>query len=115
VLRAFASRAYWRPASDAEVAKLVRLVEMARDDGARFEVGIRLAIQAVLVSPHFLFRWELDSAPLASGEARALDGYEIASRLSYFLWSSMPDDALFAAAASGELSRPRGAKPRSGG
>ena len=66
---------------------------------------MRLACQAVLVSPHFLFRWELDSARHLNDdqEIRNLNAYEIASRLSYFLWSSMPDDQLFSLAMDGSL------------
>lgn len=120
-LRAFASKAFRRPATQAEVQRLAGFVEMARKDGASFEEGVRLAVQAVLVSPHFLYRWELDpegrnrgaeSGPdnLKLGDGglpiRELSDYELASRLSYFLWSSMPDDALFARAERGELRQP---------
>ncbi|MBX3745601.1 MAG: DUF1592 domain-containing protein [Verrucomicrobiae bacterium] len=105
-LRSLVSRAYRRPAKDEEVRRLVGLVEQVRKDGASFEEGMRLALQAVLVSPHFLYRWELDPEPLGPGEERALNDYEVASRLSYFLWSSMPDDALLAVAAEGRLTEP---------
>jgi hypothetical protein len=69
------------------------------------EKGLVTALRAMLLSPHFLFRPEIDLTPTAPG-AEALDNYEIASRLSYFLWSSMPDDELFAAAKDGKLSDP---------
>lgn len=123
-LRRFAARAYRRPVTDAEVARLVQFVALAMKDGASFEAGIQLAVEAVLVSPHFLFRWELDPtgkaarAPVAgdgkepavaavqTSVVRELNDHEIASRLSYFLWSSMPDDLLFDLAAKGELRRP---------
>lgn len=106
VLRKMASRAYRRPATDAEVARLTRLVEDAMKDGESFERGIQWALQAILISPHFLYRWELDPAPLPDGGIRELNDYEIASRLSYFLWSSMPDERLTELAAAGELRRP---------
>lgn len=107
VLKAVARRAYRRPVSEAEVARLVRFVEMALQDKASFEEGIRLALQAVLVSPHFLYRWELDPEPLGPGESRDLNPHEVASRLSYFLWSSMPDDELLNLADQGVLRDPK--------
>ncbi|MBL9139633.1 MAG: DUF1592 domain-containing protein [Verrucomicrobiales bacterium] len=106
VLRLMASRAYRRPATDAEVARLSRLVEGAMKDGESFERGMQWAVQAILLSPHFLYRWELDPAPLPDGGIRELNDYEIASRLSYFLWSSMPDERLTELAAAGVLRRP---------
>jgi hypothetical protein len=106
VLRGLTFRAYRRPVNDEEVARLVSLVQMALRDGASFERGIQLALQAVLVSPHFLYRWELDPPQLPPGAARELNDFEVASRLSYFLWSSMPDEELFTIARKGELLRP---------
>jgi len=102
VIENFTRRAYRRPVSADEVERLLRLFRMAQEDGAPFEVGIQLALQAVLVSPHFLFRVEMDKPPAAYG-AYALNDYELASRLSYFLWSSMPDDELFEQARRGTL------------
>src|SRR5439155_11122460 len=68
----------------------------------RWEGGVRLAMQAVLVSPKFLFRLELDDRP-DSPDPHPIDEYQLASRLSYFLWSSMPDDELFELAARKQL------------
>lgn len=104
-LRSFASRAFRRPATDDEVNRLARFVEMAMKDGGTFEQGMQLAAEAVLVSPKFLFRWELDQQA-KPGEARRLSDFELASRLSYFLWSSMPDDELEEVAARKELHKP---------
>ncbi len=101
VLQPFVTRAFRRPASSEEVDSFVRLVELATGQGDRFERGIQVAVSAVLVSPHFLFRVERDAEPSSRG--RAIQSYELASRLSYFLWSTMPDEQLFALAASGEL------------
>jgi hypothetical protein len=95
VLRAFAERAYRRPVRDDDLRRLVGLVELAQKNGDSFETGVRLALQAVLVSPHFLFRIELDRRPNDPRTVRDLNDFELASRLSYFLWSSMPDDELF--------------------
>ena len=104
ILERLATRAYRRPATAEDVTRLLKLVELAKLDGERVEVGLRLAVQAVLVSPHFLFRVELDRN--ADGASHLVDDYEFASRLSYFLWSSMPDDALLDAAKKGQLRSP---------
>ncbi|MGC3966308.1 MAG: DUF1592 domain-containing protein [Pirellulales bacterium] len=104
ILNRFASRAYRRPATTDEVARLVKLVDAVQADGGSREQGLQLAIQAVLANPKFVFRAELDDRPTAS-ESRPLDDYQLASRLSYFLWSSMPDDELFALAWKGEMSK----------
>jgi len=105
ILAGFAGRAWRRPASDVEVAELSSMVELARSHGDTAEGGIKLALQRVLVSPHFVFRVEIDPDP-TSLEPRPLTGWELASRLSYFVWSSMPDAELFAAAESGQLLDP---------
>ena len=87
-------KAYRRPVSTEEVNAKLRLVALAQKEGDPFEEGIRLALEAVLASPDFLFR-----TPVAGD-------YELASRLSYFLWSSMPDDQLLRAAADKTLHNP---------
>lgn len=101
VLGAFASRAYRRPATPAQVAALVRVYRAERGSGAGFEGAVRAGLAAALVSPHFLFRTV--ATPQEPGSRHTLDGYELASRLSYFLWSSMPDQVLLDAAADGSL------------
>ncbi|MGC8639141.1 MAG: DUF1592 domain-containing protein [Isosphaeraceae bacterium] len=111
VMRKFLTRAYRRPVTGGEVAKLLRLVDLVVENGGSFEQGIQLAVQAVLTSPQFLFRVELNrgrrktrgSKGKADGLGVPLNDYEVASRLSYFLWSSMPDDELFSLAAAGKL------------
>lgn len=97
-------RAFRRPLRDAEIERYVRLhggapAVFPQLDPA--QAGARLVIQGMLQSPFFLYRSELSDA--ASEVGMPLSGYEIAARLSYLLWNSMPDDALFAAAAAGEL------------
>jgi mono/diheme cytochrome c family protein len=94
ILERFAGRAYRRPVRREELQRLIRFVEMAEKNRDGFETGIGLAMQAVLVSPHFLFRVEIDSRPNDAKAVHAISDYELASRLSYFLWSSMPDDEL---------------------
>lgn len=100
-LTRLASSAFRRPATPAEVQRLTGLVQLAQKDGDSLENGLRLALQALLVSPHFLFRVERD--PEEGEEVRTLDDFELATRLSYFLWSSMPDEELFALAREGRL------------
>lgn len=102
-LRTLMSRAYRRPVTDTEFGRLWRLVETARAEGASPEECYRLAVQAMLVSPHFLFRIERDPADAAPGEVRPLDDFELAVRLSYFLWGTTPDEQLFEAARTGRL------------
>jgi hypothetical protein len=104
VLRRFTSKAYRRPVTDDELRRLEKLVQATMDRGEPWEAGIQLAMQAVLVSPKFLFRVELDNRP-EGPEARPIDEYQLASRLSYFLWSTMPDDELFDLAAKKQLTK----------
>ncbi|MCO6457539.1 MAG: DUF1592 domain-containing protein [Pirellulaceae bacterium] len=102
VLRRFASRAYRRPVTDEELARLVALADSVQQAGQPWEAAMQLAMQAVLCSPKFLFRMELDGRP-ESTEIRPLDEFQLASRLSYFLWSTMPDERLFELAGQGRL------------
>jgi Protein of unknown function (DUF1592)/Protein of unknown function (DUF1588)/Protein of unknown function (DUF1587)/Protein of unknown function (DUF1595)/Protein of unknown function (DUF1585)/Ca-dependent carbohydrate-binding module xylan-binding len=107
ILGNFATRAFRRPIQPSEVDRLLRLVRIATNSGQSAERGLELAVRGVLLSPYFLFRAELDAQP-QSPIVRRLSGYELASRLSYFLWSSMPDAELFRAAESGELASTSG-------
>ena len=100
-----AHHAYRRPVSDGETAQLLALYnEGARNGG--FESGVRLALQKILVSPEFLFRAEVDPPGAAPGTVYKISDIELASRLSFFLWSSIPDDQLLAVAESRRLSDP---------
>jgi len=103
IIQRLASRAFRRPATDAEIDRLLAIGAMASNEGASFEEAAQLVLKAVLVSPHFLFKVEMD--PAASGGERLLNEYELATRLSYFLWSSIPDDELLLKAHRGELRR----------
>jgi hypothetical protein len=103
ILGEFARRAYRRPVTLAEVDRLMRFFELARGDGANFEASVKLALQAVLVSPHFLFRGELQPEPDNPRSVHPVNEFALASRLSYFLWSSMPDEELFRLAEQGTL------------
>jgi mono/diheme cytochrome c family protein len=104
VLTQFAAKAYRRPVSPALIERLVMLAESVyKTPGTTFEVGISRAIVAILASPRFIFRFE-DVEPAVANESYAnVDEYSLASRLSYFLWSSMPDDTLLKLASTGAL------------
>ena len=106
IVSAVAHRAYRRPATRAEVASLLKFVALARSRGETTEQGIQLAIEAMLVTPQFLFRIEHDPNPTNSQEVHRIPDVELASRLSYFLWSSMPDDELLGLAETGKLHDP---------
>src|SRR5579871_508345 len=105
ILTNLAHRAYRRPISADDLPQLMSLYKQGAGTGG-FESGIRLALQKILVSPDFIFRAELDPADVAGGSVRRLGDIELASRLSFFLWSSIPDDELLAVAERGELSDP---------
>lgn len=104
VLTRFATKAYRRPVSSATIERLVNLAESGYETpGTSFELGVAPALVAILASPRFIFRLE-QSAPDPTGQPFVnVDEYALASRLSYFLWSSMPDDELYKLAASGTL------------
>jgi hypothetical protein len=100
VVRSFARRAFRRPVSDEEVQRLMTMFDRAQKRGDSFVPSIRLALQAVMISPHFLFLAEPE--PAENG-VQPLPAVPLASKLSYFLWSSMPDEELMKLAESGEL------------
>ncbi len=115
IVATLARRAYRRPVSKSDTTPLMKFVAMAKAEGLSTEQGIQLAIQAMLVSPHFLFRIEHDPAPkpgpaaivkTSSNEVHPVTDIELASRLSYFLWSSMPDDELLTLAETRKLRAP---------
>ena len=103
ILERLAYRAYRRPVTKAEVDQLVNLTKVVHRHGGGFNEGIQIALEGILMSPNFLFRIERDPAGEASHQ---VSDYELASRLSYFLWSSMPDDQLLSLAAKGQLHDP---------
>ena len=105
IVSRLARQAFRRPVTDGDVARLMALYASGRSEG-EFDAGIRMAVQAILADPEFLFRFERTPAGIAPGENHRITELELASRLSYFLWSSAPDDELTAAAADGSLSDP---------
>lgn len=105
ILSALARRAYRRPVTDHDSAVLMGLYKEGRADGD-FESGIERGIRGLLSNPNFLFRVETDPASPPRGGVYHISDLELASRLSFFLWSSIPDDELLSVAASGRLSDP---------
>ena len=105
IITNFARRAYRRPITPEEVDDLLRLVALVRSEGDTWKEGIATALQAILISPHFLFRIEQDAIAVDGNTAAPLSDNELAARLSYFLWSSTPDDELLELAKNGQLRR----------
>ncbi|MBL8220136.1 MAG: DUF1592 domain-containing protein [Bryobacterales bacterium] len=106
VVSHFASRAYRRPATAKEVDQALGFLLLARKQGDSFEEGIATALQSILVSPQFLYRIEREPSAVAGRNAVPVNAYELASRLSYFLWSSTPDEELLRLAGEGKLRQP---------
>jgi hypothetical protein len=106
ILSTLARRAYRRPVTEGEVQTLLSFYQAGRSDGG-FDTGIQYGLRRILAAPSFLFRVEHEPANLAPGTPYRLDGVDVASRLSFFLWSSIPDEELLDAAVRGTLdSRP---------
>ena len=106
ILTTLARRAYRRPVTEADVDPLVDLFVMGRADGASFDDGVEMALSGVLVSPSFLFRAARAPDGAEPGTVYRLSDIDLASRLSFFLWSSIPDDELLGLAEQGRLSEP---------
>jgi mono/diheme cytochrome c family protein len=104
IITSLATRAYRRPATDADVNEILEYYREGERDG--FESGIRSAITGILASPFFLYRGERVPAGLRPGEVYAITDLELASKLSFFLWNTIPDEELLQAAIAGELGRP---------
>jgi mono/diheme cytochrome c family protein len=103
VIEAFATRAYRRPLKPDELARLMKLFKFADSPTQPFEQSIKHPLKAVLVSPHFLFRIERDVEPNNPQAIHLVNQHELATRLSYFLWASMPDEELTKLANDGKL------------
>ena len=106
IVSMLARRAYRRPVSDNDFETLLSFYQKGRNEGGTFDSGIEAAIQLILASPEFLFRFEPDPPALAAGAAYRISDLELASRLSFFLWSTGPDDQLLNLAALGKLKDP---------
>jgi hypothetical protein len=106
IMKTLARRAYRRPATKADVETLLTFYRSARTEGGTFDAGIRAALERLLVDLEFLYRSESDPPGVRAGGTYRLTDIELASRLSFFLWSSIPDDELLAAAERGALKDP---------
>ncbi len=113
-----ARHAYRRPVTAVDVTPLMKMYAQGRK-GSDFEHGIEAAVEAVLVSPDFLFMRESDPAKSAAGDVHKISDVELATRLSFFLWSSIPDDELLSLAEKKQLSKPdvlkASGRPHAGG
>ena len=103
ILERFATRAFRRPVTEDELATFMGLFQRSRELEGSYEESLQVAMSAVLASPHFLLRVEKNQRPAGSDERYPVTAHELATRLSYFLWSSMPDDQLLEQANSGAL------------
>jgi mono/diheme cytochrome c family protein len=106
ILSGLARRAYRRPATQEDVTTLVSFYKKGRA-GGNFDTGIRAALERVLVSPDFLYRIEVEPAGTTASQAYRISDLDLASRLSFFLWSSIPDEQLLQLASEGKLREPR--------
>jgi hypothetical protein len=107
IVSSLARQAYRRPIDDTEQGVLMNFFLEGRESKGSFDGGIQMALRRMLMSPNFLFRIERDHPDVAAGESFAIDDLELASRLSFFLWSSIPDEELISIASSGRLSDPQ--------
>jgi cytochrome c5 len=106
IITTLARRTYRRPVTDNDLETLMGFYQLGRNGNGNFEMGIEAAIQRVLASPEFIFRFEPDPANVAPDKPYRISDLELASRLSFFLWSSIPDDDLINVASQGKLRDP---------
>jgi hypothetical protein len=106
IFSAVARRAFRRPVTEADLQKPLTFYNSVRKSGGSFDAGIRAGLARILASPAFVFRSETDSASLPAGAAHRITDLELASRLSFFLWSSIPDDELLNLAIANRLHEP---------
>jgi mono/diheme cytochrome c family protein len=106
ILTSLARRAYRRPVTEVETERLLSYFQRGRNNGGTFDSGIETALAFMLVNPQFLFRTETDPRSAAPGTTHRISDLELASRLSFFLWSSIPDDQLLTLATQGKLKDP---------
>jgi hypothetical protein len=106
ILTTLARKAYRRPVTDAETERLLNYFQRGRNNGGTFDSGVETALAFLLVNPQFLYRSEADPPNVAPGTAYRISDLELASRLSFFLWSSIPDEQLLSLASQGKLKDP---------
>jgi cytochrome c5 len=105
ILSTIARRGYRKPVADADMEPVMRFYDLGRREG-NFDRGVQMGLERILASPQFMFRLERDPAGAAPGSVYKVSDLELASRLSFFLWSSVPDDELLSVAAAGKLKDP---------
>lgn len=103
IIGTLASRAFRRPSSEADVDALMGFFQTGREEGGSFDHGIEAVVQRVLADPEFIYRAEIEPTAVAEGDVYRISDLELASRLSFFLWSSIPDDELMQLATEGRL------------
>jgi hypothetical protein len=106
IITTLTTKAFRRPASDADIKVMTAFYRSGREQGGTFDSGIEAVIQRILTDPDFIYRAELEPAKVAAGTAYRISDLELASRLSFFLWSSIPDQELIKLAAASKLHTP---------
>jgi len=106
IISTLVSKAYRRPVSDADLDVIMDFYRIGREEGGRFDYGIEAAIQRILADPEFIYRSEIEPVNVAQGSLYQISDLELASRLSFFLWSSIPDEELIEIASQGRLHDP---------
>jgi len=106
IISTLARRAYRRPVTDNDMETLIGFYQLGRNNGGNFDLGVEAAIQRILASPEFIFRFEPDPVNAVPDKPYRISDLELASRLSFFLWSSIPDDQLLTVASQGKLKDP---------
>jgi mono/diheme cytochrome c family protein len=107
IIGTLTTKAFRRPATDADVETIMAFFDSGREQGGKFDYGIEAALQRILADPEFIYRSEIEPADVAPGAPYTISGLELASRLSFFLWSSIPDAELIELGADGRLNDPR--------
>ncbi len=103
IVRSLTSKAFRRPAGEADIEEMLAFYKAGRDEGGSFDAGIEAALQRILADPEFIYRRELEPEGIAPGTPYEISDIELASRLSFFLWSSIPDDELLELASQNRL------------
>jgi hypothetical protein len=103
IIATLASKAFRRPAGDADLETMMSFFQAGREEGGSFDYGIEAVVQRILADPEFIYRSEIEPADVAPGAPYGISDLELASRLSFFLWSSIPDEELIEVASQGQL------------
>jgi hypothetical protein len=107
IISTLTTKAFRRPATDADVAEIMSFFEAGREEGGSFDYGIEAVVQRILADPEFIYRSEIEPEGVAPGSPYRISDLELASRLSFFLWSSIPDEELIELASQGRLHDPK--------